>query len=136
MPPFPLHPQQQRQQQQQLQVPEGWSFHHDPDTGHAYYLQDASCTSVWAAPDGSFPGVGDDATAGKGLNGEGRRTADGGHNDLCASDADACFSFSSTGERPFATAPPPPVPPLEPAEEESQHEADAEGKDCFVPLRE
>eukprot|EP00903_Cladosiphon_okamuranus_P015042 g13917.t1 len=113
--------------------PDGWSFHHDLETGHGYYLHDASATSVWAGTDGSFPGVGGDATVaaahgedktvgasegegrGIGVDGEGGVTGD----DACADWDAGIFFMAAAGERPMPTAPPPFSSTLEMAERQA-----------------
>ncbi|CAM9230249.1 unnamed protein product, partial [Ectocarpus sp. 8 AP-2014] len=94
----------QGQQRQQQQLPDGWSLHEDPTTGHAYYLHDATHESVWAEADGSFPRVNSNAAAERAVGEE----HDGGGDDACAEwDAGIVLGAGAAGARPAPTAPPP-----------------------------
>lgn len=114
----------QEQHHNHAPPPEGWSFHLDPETGHGYYLHEASATSVWAGVDGSFPGVnGDpDPAAAEGASYTVRATGEEGEQSGgivgCGGDEDVGDAYTDwdaeilmaggTGGRPAPTAPPPP----------------------------
>ncbi|CAN0253476.1 unnamed protein product, partial [Hapterophycus canaliculatus] len=83
--------------------PDGWSFHRDPDSGHGYYLRDATHESLWARPDGSFPGISNGGAAAEGSNLP--TASDGGGDGDASADWDTAILFTS--EMPSPTAPPP-----------------------------
>ncbi|CAM9392175.1 unnamed protein product [Ectocarpus sp. 12 AP-2014] len=94
----------QGRQGQQQQLPDGWSLHEDPTTGHTYYLHDATHESVWAKADGSFPRVNCNAAAER----AGGEEHDGGGDDACAEwDTGIVLGVGAAGARPTPTAPPP-----------------------------